>query len=203
MTRSRSSNAPAAAEERRVFPVPSSALSRRAFVLRATTGVVGLAIGGLARAPRARAAEPAPGAAPEALLEKSPYVYVSPLRRDGEESRCHAEVWFAWIDDAVVVTVAADRWKARALDRGLDRARIWVGDHGRWKTMLGGRNEAFRSAPNFVARAEKVDDPGMIDRLLAAYERKYPNEIATWRDRMRSGNADGSRIMIRYRPISG
>jgi hypothetical protein len=41
----------------------------------------------------------------------------------------------------------------------------------------------------------------MIDRLLAVYEEKYPNEISKWRDRMRSGFADGSRILLRYRAM--
>jgi len=49
---------------------------------------------------------------PEALLEGSPFVYISPLRSDGAESRCHGELWYAWLDDSVVVTVASDRWKA-------------------------------------------------------------------------------------------
>ena len=137
---------------------------------------------------------------PVGLLESSPYVYVSPLRSDGRESRCHGELWFAWLDGSVVVTVASDRWKAEALGRGLDSARIWVGDHGRWKTLLRGRNEAFRAAPSFVARAEKATDEGLLDRLLATYERKYPAEIADWRERMKRGNADGSRIMIRSTP---
>jgi hypothetical protein len=140
-------------------------------------------------------------ALPTRLLEESPYAYISPLRRDGEESRCHGEVWFAWLDESVVTTVASDRWKAKALAQGLDRARIWVGDHGRWKTMLGGRNEEFRKAPSFDARAERISDEAMIDRLLASYGRKYPKEIGDWRDRMKRGNADGSRIMIRYTPI--
>lgn len=102
-----------------------------------------------------------------------------------------------------MVTVARDRWKAIALENGLNGARIWVGDHGRWKTMLGGRNEEFLTAPNFYAKAERVEDKKKIEPLLTVYAKKYPNEIAKWRDRMRSGNADGSRIMIRYRPDSG
>jgi hypothetical protein len=69
--------------------------------------------------------------------------------------------------------------------------------------MLGGQNGDFRGAPNFIATAEKVDDPKMIDRLLTVYGKKYPGEIAKWSDRMRSGNADGSRILIRYRPGIG
>jgi hypothetical protein len=67
--------------------------------------------------------------------------------------------------------------------------------------MVGGRNEDFLDAPNFIARAERVgkEDKTLIDRLLGVYEKKYPEEIGRWRDGMRSGNADGSRILIRYR----
>ncbi len=177
-----------------------SAQTRRHFLSRMGLGVLVMA-GALTGAPRLlRATESDHDSLPLDLLEKSSFVYISPILQDGKESRCHGEVWFGWIDDSIVVTVAKDRWKATALDRGLDRARIWVGDHGRWKTTLGGRNEKFSSAPNFFAKAERVADDEMIERLLTVYTRKYPNEIATWRDKMRSGDADGSRILIRYRP---
>lgn len=135
------------------------------------------------------------------LLSKSPFAYISPLKSDRKESQCHAELWYAWIDDAVVVTVATDRWKATALRKGLDRARIWVGDHGIWNTWYGGHNEDFRAAPSFEARGERVRDTDLLERLLAIYEKKYPAEIAQWREPMRTGNADGSRIVIRYTPI--
>jgi hypothetical protein len=135
-----------------------------------------------------------------AALVKSPYVYVSPLRANGEESSCHGEVWFAWLDGAVVLTSATTTWKARALERKLDQARIWVGDHGRWKALVG-HNEEFRKAPSFVARASVVKgDTALLDRLLAEFEKKYPAEIGRWRDPMRAGNADGSRVMLRYVP---
>lgn len=170
----------------------------------------GLALNGVAiglgfTANRAVAAEPMKAgklSVPKELLEKSSFVYISPLLENGQESSCHAELWFAWIDDRVVVNVSSDRWKATALTRGLDRARIWVGDHGRWKGMLGRRNEEFRGAPHFDARVERVDDESTLDRLLAAYEKKYPDEIASWRDAMRSGVADGSRVVLRYRSIA-
>ena len=136
----------------------------------------------------------------EQALEKSGFVYVSPLLADGSESTCHGEVWFGWIDGAVVINTSKETWKARALERGLDRARIWVGDHGRWKRLLGS-NRAFLQAPSFEARAERRKDDALLDRLLAIYERKYPGEIAKWRDRMRNGHADGSRILIRYTPV--
>lgn len=175
--------------------------TRRRFIEVTSRVLVGV-VGVVAAAPRlVSAGHHEDAALPAELLEKSPFVYISPLRRDGKESTCHAEVWYAWLDESVVVTVASDRWKATALAAGLDRARIWVGDHGRWKTWIGGPNEDFRKAPNFEARVEKASDPALLDRLLATYEKKYPDEIASWRDRMRQGYADGSRTLLRYRPV--
>ncbi len=132
-------------------------------------------------------------------LETSEFVYVSPLRADGTESTCHGEVWYGWIDGAVVLNTSKSTWKARALAGGLDRARIWVGDYGRWKGVLGSRNEAFRAGPRFDTRAERVTDAAVNDRLLAIYDRKYPAEIGRWRDKMRDGFTSGDRIAIRYR----
>lgn len=146
----------------------------------------------------------ASGALPEAtraLLAKSPYVYISPLRANGEESSCHGEVWFGWIDDAVVVITAADRWKVRAIEKGLGRARLWVGDHGRWKTLTG-RNEAFREAPSFDTRVSRSRDKALFDRMLALYETRYPAEIGTWRERFVDGFASGERWLLRYEPAS-
>jgi hypothetical protein len=178
--------------------------SRRAFGQRALWTGIGLlgATCGLTGAPRRTATAahhdvPFPTAS---QFEKSPFVYISPLLEDGRESSCHAELWYGWLDDSIVVTVARDGWKATALDRGHTQARIWVGDHGRWKTWYGGRNEAFRNAPHFDARGEETRDPKLLDRLLALYETKYPEEIASWRDAMRNGSADGSRTLLRYTP---
>ena len=133
-------------------------------------------------------------------LESSRYVYVSPLRGDGSESSCHGEVWYGWLDGAVVVIVSHDSWKARAVERGLARARIWVGDFGRVKGLLGS-NEAFREGPRIEARAAEVQDAALLERLLTRYERKYPAEIDRWRDRMREGYRDGSRVLLRYTPV--
>jgi hypothetical protein len=169
-------------------------IDRRSFI----GASVGFLLWPFARAAGAEKSSPLSAAALRALSE-SPYVYVSPLRSDGQESRCHGEVWFGWMDGAVVIITASDRWKARSVRRGLDRARIWVGDFGRWKGLLG-RNEDFRRGPSFEARAEFVEDVDVLDRLLARYEQKYPDEIGEWRDRMRKGFADGSRVLIRYRP---
>ena len=87
-------------------------LSRRRFLTRVGLGVIGVTsiLPGLPR--RVHARPPESGSVPVALLEKSPFVYISPILGSGKESRCHAELWYAWIDDSIIVTVAKDRWKA-------------------------------------------------------------------------------------------
>jgi hypothetical protein len=145
---------------------------------------------------RARAALPADAAG---LLERSGFVYVSPLKGDGSESRCHGEVWYGWLDGRVVLITGKSSWKARALERGLTRARIWVGDHGRVGRVLGS-NDAFRKAPSFEATAARSQDDALLDRLMTAYRSKYPSEIGSWEPRMRSGFASGERVLITYAP---
>ena len=163
------------------------------------------ALVGLLLAPAALArAQPSPAKAPmdasrERLLVESPFVYVSPIRSNGEESRCHGEVWFGWIDGSVVVITAAKTWKARSLARGLERARIWVGDYGRVKRIVGS-NEAFRAGPSFFARAAREHDSDVLDRLLEIYDNKYPAEIKNWRGPMRAGFQNRTRVLIRYVP---
>ena len=171
---------------------PASRLTRRELIQLAAGAVVA-ALAGPARS-RAELAPDVTG-----LLERSGFVYVSPLRSDGAESRCHGEVWYGWLDGRVVLITASTSWKARALARGLARARIWVGDHGRVGRVLGS-GDAFRKAPSFEARGAESKDPALLDRLMAAYREKYPKEIATWEPRMRAGFASGERVLIAYTP---
>ncbi len=142
--------------------------------------------------------------ATQKLLAESEFVYVSPLLADGRESTCHGEVWYGWFDGDVVLITATSTWKGRAIAKGLDRARIWVGNHGRWKQWLGlTRNEAFRSAPSFDARARVVQDEALLDALMLLFRKKYPAEVADWEPAMRAGFADGSRWLLRYTPETG
>lgn len=183
----------------------SSAISRRSFVAGA---LASLAWAGAGRAAHHEAAagggpnvnaEGVPNERLAAALATSPYVYVSPLLADGTESRCHGEIWYAWLDGEVVSSTAAGRWKAQAIARGRDRARLWVGDYGRWR---GGRNESFREGPSFVARGRRDDDLALLERILDVYARKYPDEIGRWRGRMREEVASGERVLLRYRPVA-
>ena len=165
-------------------------VSRRAFLV----GVAGL----LLWPARSRgAALPDPT---RVALDTSRFVYVSPLRADGSESTCHGEVWFAWLDGAVVLITAQTSWKARSAARGSARARVWVGDHGPWKRVVGS-NEAFRAAPSFEALASVSKDAVLLEHLLARYREKYPDEVGRWEPRFRSGFASGERMLIRYEPV--
>ena len=134
------------------------------------------------------------------LLERSGFVYVSPLKSDGSESRCHGEVWYGWLDAEVVLITSRTGWKARALARGLERTRIWVGDHGRTGRALGS-GDAFRQGPSFEARGRKASDATLLERLMTTYRRKYPKEIGSWESRMRSGFESGERSLVRYTPV--
>ena len=175
-------------------------MDRRRFLRGAVAGAVwGAALPASLHASQRKGSQPLSSDV-LALLEKSDFVYVSPLKRSGDESRCHGEVWFDWQDDSVVLITAADRWKARSLEAGLDRARLWVGNHGRWKGLIS-NNERFRKAPSFDARAEAFQDEKVLDRMLTSFRKKYPAEIDRWEPRMRKGHADGSRVLIRYRPL--
>ncbi len=169
-------------------------LTRRAFL----EGAAALALLPAAlRVAPARAAT-LPDATRKALAE-SGLVYVSPLRKDGGESTCHAEIWYGWLDGKVVVATGPERWRARAVTRGLDRARIWVGDYGRWKGVLG-KNEAFRQGPSFDARAAVSRDRALFDRLMARFRKKYPDEFPSWDARMHREFEAGTRVLVVYEP---
>ena len=135
-------------------------------------------------------------------LGGSPYVYVSPLHPDGRESTCHGEIWYAWLDGVVVSSTSVKGWKARAIASGRDRARLWVGNYGRWKNQARGTKIAFRHGPTFVARATTSKDPALLEAILSVYAVKYPKEIGRWADRMRKELASGERILLRYEPIA-
>lgn len=175
----------------------------RAFDLDRRTFLVGAAAAILLPKRSFAAPEPALPAETIALLDASEFVYVTPLRKDGAESTCHGEVWYGWLDGTVVVNTRRGTWKAKALEKGLDRARIWVGNHGRWKGLLPGAasNEAFRAAPSFEARARFETDRSMNERLLALYEKKYAADFGRWREDMQTGFFSGKRRLIRYEPV--
>ncbi len=152
----------------------------------------------LSRAETSPAAAPLSEAARDAL-SRSPLVYVSPLRRDGKQCRCHAEVWFAADEADALVVTSAKAWRARAIGLGLTRARLWVGDHGEWDKS--GKTQAFRESPTFLAEASIETSQKMYDRALVLFGSKYTREWSDWGPRFKKGLADGSRVLIRYHAV--
>jgi hypothetical protein len=173
-------------------------ISRRVFIRGAATlsGVVLLP----ANLARSRDAEFQVSKAAQAAIESSQLIYITPIKSDGKESSCHAEVWFYAEGADLLVVTKKELWRSQAVMRGLDRARIWVGDHGVWKRS----NDAFRKAPSFLAQAEHISsDAKAVERTLKAMGPKYANdEWSTYGPRFKQGLADGSRVLLRYRPIA-
>jgi len=142
-----------------------------------------------------------PGDAQAALakaLAESDTVYLTPLKADGSESRCQAEVWFVSDGADLCVVTAVGAWRARAVRSGLRRARIWVGDLGVW-TRTEGR---FRKLPTMEASGDFIAGTEEQARVLELFGGKYPVSWVLWGPRFRNGLADGSRVMLRYRPVT-
>jgi hypothetical protein len=166
-------------------------ISRREFMGGAVLLLAGLTLPGRVLA-KSAAADPLAAAA------TSPLIYISPMKSNGLESRCHAEVWFVKDDRDLLVVTSPDRWRAACIGKGLDQARIWVGDFGVWKKSEG----AYREAPNYLAKASIDGDPAVHARVLEIFGSKYPDEWDKWGPRFSEGLASGERVLIRYTPVS-
>ena len=131
----------------------------------------------------------------ETGLETSGLIYVTPLRSSGQESRCKAEIWFAYHDGACFVVTPPDAWRARAVAQGLTRARLWVGEFGIWTDA----DDAFRQAPELMATASMETDPGVHATVLEIMGGKYADDgWRRWGPEFQAGLQDGARVMIRY-----
>jgi len=160
--------------------------------------VGGLALGGLALWPRASWSADTYALSPAvvAQLKKNSLVYISPLKSNGEESRCHGEVWYFVDGDAVVIGASSTGWKVKAVQSGLGEARLWVGDFGMGSSV----GDKYKAGAHFRARVEAVKDDALFGRLLTAYGERYPGEWGKWKPRFEKGYADGTRVLLRYTP---
>ena len=169
--------------------------------MRLTRRELLIASAGAALIPRIGHAEAsALSPAAKAALDTSPLVYVTALKRDGSESRCHAEVWFIGEGDSALVVTSSKAWRARAIGKGLTRARLWVGDHGTWDSS--GKTRAFDASPSFLAEASLETAQAAHDHALTLFGSKYTREWGSFGPRFKTGLADGSRVLIRYRAVS-
>ena len=138
----------------------------------------------------------ASAAALPAAADRSALIYITPIRRNAQESTCQGEVWFMRDGDNLYVVTQADAWRARAIGLGQDVARIWVGDVGVWT-----RNPEYRDLPSVMAKGSLVTDPAVHASMLDKFGGKYTDEWPVWGPRWQAGLADGSRVMIRYQVV--
>ena len=162
---------------------------------RRSTLIAGLALPlALALAPGAGQRAVAAPATAAGSLGSTDLIYLSPLLRDGRESRCQAEVWFVHEGRRIWVVTARDAWRTRAIAKGLVRARIWVGDVGLWKDAKG----RHRTLPNAYANATRITAATAFEPVLERFGSKYRGEWLLWGPRFRNGLADGSRVLLQY-----
>ncbi len=176
------------------MPISARRWSRRQLIVGGGALLVGATL-----APRLRAQDGVTlSETARSALERSRLVYVSPLRPDGSESSCHGEVWFFVDGGDVVVGTDRKRWKVRAVEKGWDQARIWVGDFG----PVGKAGNRYRDAPQFDGRAWLDADPATFARLMESFAERYSEEWGKWGPRFQQSYDDGPRVLIRYSPIS-
>lgn len=140
-------------------------------------------------------ANEAAGALP-AEADNSRVIYVTPLKKDASESTCQSEVWFLRDGGDLYVVTQSEAWRARAISRGLDVAKVWIGDVGVWS-----RNPEYRDLPFVLTRASIIKDPAVHTSMLDKFGGKYSDEWPVWGPRWAEGLADGSRVMIRYQLV--
>ena len=177
-------------------PTAGPGSARGGALLSSLTGAASAAPANAAPA-NAAPANTAPAAKPPsaaAALARTDLIYLTPIRGDGKESRCQAEVWFVHEGTSIWVVTDASAWRARAIARNLRNARIWVGDVGLWSKS----KRRYRSMPNVMARGQRLNDKEQHELALKRFGSKYSGEWLLWGPRFRSGLASGSRVLLQY-----
>lgn len=134
---------------------------------------------------------------PVSAMQASDLIYLTPIRSDGSESKCQAEIWFVADGSDMYVVTSSASWRARAIGKGLTNARIWVGDVGQWQKA----DNKYRSLPQLETEGLLVVDESDQARILELFADKYSMSWLLWGPRFKNGLEDGSRQMFRYRPV--
>ena len=129
----------------------------------------------------------APEGLTDAVLEKTGFVYVSPLQKDGSESTCHGEVWYGWLDGAVVIITSADTWKAahEAADMAGRAARSAPDSNAARGTHV--LSKVFKPVAKAAERYNRAQQRALKDAadnpaLAHAFETAAPFDAGTMED---------------------
>ena len=134
----------------------------------------------------------------QSLLQESDLIYLTPIQTNGKESSCQAEIWYVWDGSDIYVCTDTTAWRVRAVARGLDRTRIWVGDLGNWKRS----NGKYKTLPKIETMSSIVTDETIHAKALEMFGEKYPVGWIRYGTVFREGLASGSRTLLKYHPTS-
>ena len=112
------------------------------------------------------------------------------VRRACAKAKCV----FLWDDPDIFVVTQAEAWRAEAVRKNLNTARIWVGEYGVWSNADG----KFREAPELMIKGTLETDSAVWDSTLEKMGTKYSDEWGVWGPRFRNGLNEGGRVMLRY-----
>ncbi len=140
--------------------------------------------------------KPSASTAADEGLRSSDLVYLTPIKSNGMESSCQAEIWFVYDGASIYVCTGSESWRTQAPKQGLTSTKIWVGDLGRWKATKG----KYKQLPSLMAQASIETDTQEQERVLELFGNKYSLSWLVWGPRFRKGLGDGSRSLIRYKP---
>lgn len=127
-------------------------------------------------------------------LQTSPLVYLSPIHPTGALSNCQSELWFVVDGVDVLVVTSSQSWRVRALRRGLNTARFWVGDVGVASQSAG----RYLGLPTIDATGRIDNNTDHHERAFVLFGEKYKTAWLFWKRRFKRGLAEGTRTMIRY-----
>jgi len=122
----------------------------------------------------------------EKELASATYVYIASTRKDGSLGE-PAEIWFLYHDGAVYVGTNPTSWRVKRITWGRPAANIWAGK---------------RDGDSFAATGEILDDDAIEAKILETFAEKYPEGWKKYGDGFRKGFADGSRVVVKYAPVT-
>lgn len=125
-------------------------------------------------------------------LKTSKLIYLTPIKSDGEDSKCQGEVWFVYIDSKIYVATATDAWRAEAIRKDLKDARIWIGEFGNWTRA----KEKYKEAPELMIEGEIFDDEDKMPEILEAFNEKYGT--GRYPRVFKEEIEEGKRVVLRY-----
>ena len=120
-------------------------------------------------------------------LEAAEYVYISSTRKDGTPREHPPRSGSSTTMAPFTVGTRATSWRVKRIGWGRPQAKIAVGK---------------ADGPSFSAKGEIVGKREIQDLLMKTFATKYPKGWERYAESFRTGFKDGSRVVVKYTPIT-